>query len=146
MSDSRITFEATVSPDGRFTPKEVKATRWRLSKWNGRKVLVTVSRYVKPKTNPQLAYFHGIILPALAEHTGEDDLEALKRDVKLAWLTRKPEVCKLTGEETMEVPSLADLNSEEMSAFIDRVIREASKLGCNIPGPNERWEPQEWSA
>jgi hypothetical protein len=146
MSDSeRLTFEAEIKPDGRFSPRDAMATRARLAKWKGRKVLVTVSRYVKSKTLPQLGYYFGVILPFWAESAGYTEKE-LDDDLRTAFLPRVLKVSKFTGEEVMEQVQLRDLNCEQASAYIDAVLRQAAAMGEHIPAPNERWEPQEWSA
>jgi hypothetical protein len=135
--EARITFEATVDEAGHCKPAQVGATRDRLRKWKGRKVLVTVLRWVKPKTLPQLAFFHGPILEHWSDYTGYAPDE-MKRELKLAWLPKKRRVSALTGEEDWYVPSLAELNAEEMSAFIDRCIKEGNLLGITFPDP-KRW-------
>jgi hypothetical protein len=62
MSDGvdRFLFAATIDEQGVIRPDRVNETKGRLVKWKGRHCTVTVSRYVKPKTNPQLALFFGL--------------------------------------------------------------------------------------
>src|SRR6185436_9578076 len=86
MTDTtpRVIFSATIDEAGNIRPDEVNATRGRLSRFvpkKSRRVTVTVSRYVKPKTNPQLALFHGPILAAWSEFCGYDMYE-MKRELK----------------------------------------------------------------
>lgn len=125
-------FPATIDDRGRLRPDAVNATAGRLARWKGRHVTVTVSRYVKSKTNPQLALFHGPILDAWSDFTGYDPDE-MKKELKRAFLAPRLAISRLTGEETNEVPSLADLTVEEMTTFLERVLREGRQLGIEFP-------------
>ena len=126
----RIIFTGTVDERGRVSPDQVNATRGRLARWKGRRVTVSVSRYVKSKTNPQLGlYFRdGGILDAWADWVA-DDRDSVHKDLKDAFLAPVLAISKITGEEHMRTPSLADLNVEQMSAFIDRLLREGAQRG-----------------
>ncbi len=127
-----VTFAATVDERGMLHPEGGKILRGRLSLWRGRKVTVSVRRYVKSKTNEQLAFFHGPVLEAWSDHCGYD-VDEMKRELKLAFLAPKLAVSRLTGEEVKELPSLADLSSEEMSVFLERVLREGRTMGIEFP-------------
>lgn len=138
-----ITFESELDERGRFHPIGARGVRMRLGRWGRRRspgnlCLVTVERYVKLKTNPQLRYFHGPVVKAWSDHTGYS-LEETKRELKRAYLERVPVVCKITGEEDVELPSLRDVSEEVMSAFITRCRDEAALRGVYIPSPDE-WE------
>lgn len=130
--EARIVFEATVNPDGHVKPAEVIATRVRLQRWKGRKVLVSVSRWVKPKTQPQLGYYFDVVVPYWSEDSGYEKDE-MHKELKKAWLPKVEVTSKLTGEVTWETPSLRDTSSEVMSTFIDRCIKEAALRGLRIP-------------
>lgn len=137
MSESeQFQFGAKVGEDGRFTPDEANRVHGRLARWKGKHVLVTVSRWVKPKTLPQLAYYFSTILPTWAEYAGEYERE-WHRELKRAFLPAKVVVSKLTGEERHEVASLKDQTSEQMSGFINRCLEESAKQGLYIPGPGD---------
>jgi hypothetical protein len=41
-------------------------------------------------------------------------------------------VSRLTGEELKELPSLRDLNVEEMTAYLERCLREGRQLGITF--------------
>jgi hypothetical protein len=124
----RYMFAATIDDKGTLHPDEVNATRGRLAKWKGRHVNVVVSRHVKSKTNPQLAAYFGPVLDAWSEYTGYDKDE-MHKELKRAYLIPQLVIARLTGEEMKELPSLADLDSEEMSAYLERVLREGRQLG-----------------
>jgi len=127
----RIVYSGTVTATGLIEPDAVNATAGRLAKWKGRHVTVTVSRYVKSKTNPQLALYFGEVVPPWAEYCGYDPDE-MHKELKKAWLIPQLTVAKLTGEEKMELPSLADLDVEQMSAFLERCLREGRQVGIRF--------------
>jgi hypothetical protein len=127
----RIIFAGTVDAKGHVVPEQVNVTRGRLARWNGRKVTVTVTRYIKSKSNPQLALYFGPVVAAWSDYTGYD-LREMHHELKRAYLPLHAVVSRLTGEERQELPSLADLNSEEMSAYLDRVIREGRQVGIEF--------------
>ena len=126
-------YAATITPQGQIHADAVNATAGRLARWKGRHVTVVVSRYVKSKTNPQLGlYFREDgILDCWAEFCGYDRDE-MHKELKLAFLAPVLAVSRLTGEESKILPSLADLNVEEMSTFIERVLREGRQLGIRF--------------
>jgi hypothetical protein len=123
-----VVFSAIIDDHGGFHPDRVNETRGRLSKWKGRHVTVTVRRYVKSKTNPQLALYFSQVVPAWSEYTGYDPDE-MHKELKRAYLAPQLAISRLTGEERMELPSLADLSAEEMTAYLERVIREGRQQG-----------------
>lgn len=128
----RIAFTGQVDDKGHVRPDAVNVTRGRLAKWKGRRVTVTVRRYVKSKTNAQLAFFHGPVLDAWSDWTGYD-ADDMKRELKLAFLAPALAISRLTGEEKPVLPSLAELTVEEMSAFLERVLREGRQMGIEFP-------------
>lgn len=128
----RVVFGATVQPDGRLKPDAVNETKGKLARrMKGQHVTVTVSRFVKPKSNPQLALFHGPVLEAWSDFCGYDPAE-MKRELKRAYLIPQLVVARLTGEEIKEMPSLSDLNAEEMNTFLERCLREGRQLGITF--------------
>lgn len=133
MSDGqeRYSFAAFIDEKGKLVPEKVNETAGRLAKWHHKKVTVTVSRYVKSKTNPQLGLYYGPVLEAWSEFTGYDRVE-MHHELKRAFLAPQLLVARLTGEEVSEMPSLADLNAEQMTAFLDRVLREGRMLGIEF--------------
>lgn len=127
----RITYPATITPDGQLRPDAVNQTLGRLAKWKGRHVTVTVSRYVKSKTNPQLAMYFGPVIEAWSDYTGYTHDE-MDDELRKAWLKPQLEVAKLTGEETMERPRIRDLNVEQMTVYLDRVLMEGRTRGIEF--------------
>lgn len=124
-------FSGTVTPQGLIHPDAVNVTAGRLAKWKGRHVNVAVSRYVKSKTNPQLAMYFGPVLDAWSDYTGYTKDEA-DDELRKAYLAPQLSVSKLTGEESMERPRIRDLNVEQMTTYLDRVLMEGRTLGIEF--------------
>lgn len=130
-----IVFTGRIDEKGKVHPDEANRTRGRLAKWNGRRVTVSVRRYVKSKTLPQLGlYFREPdgVLACWSDYCGYDRDE-MHVELKRAFLAPVLAVSRLTGEETRELPSLAALDVEQMSAFLDRVLREGRQRGIEFP-------------
>lgn len=127
----RLVYAATVSPLGVLTPDAPNATAGKLARWKGRHVTVSVARYVKPKSLPQLGKYFADVVPAWAEYCGYDEDE-MHRELKRAYLVPQLVVSRLTGEEMKEMPSLRSLDVEEMSAYLERCIREGRQLGITF--------------
>lgn len=126
------TFAAIVSETGL---QFIDRAGWRreLQRHVGRQIKVTVSR--GSKTNDQLGYYHSVVLPEFAEHYGEDSLDAMHYTLKDMFLTKIEITNHITGEIILRVPSLADLSVEQMSEFLERVIRQAALNGWEITPP-----------
>ena len=75
----------------------------------------------KPRSDPENRYFHGVILPILAEYTGYT-IDEMKGVVKFKF----------------NIKSTADLTTVEFEKFCSDIRAWASRdLGCYIPEPNE---------
>jgi hypothetical protein len=136
-SKAKIVFDAVIEHGGTIRPAHFQETHARLEKWHGKHVTVTVERFVKSKSNPQLAYYFGVVVPLWSEHSGYEEDE-MHTELKKAYLPRRREFAKLTGELVDDIPSLAEITVEEMSRFLDRVVKEAALQGVRIPSPEER--------
>jgi hypothetical protein len=142
LHSEAIVFSGTVSELGKVLPDKPNVVRGRLARWKRRDVTVTVTRYIQPKSMGQLGkYFvKGGVLDCWAEYIG-DDRESVHHDLKEAYLVPllTPEqlealthVSKITGELVRRTPSLADTSLEQMSAFLERVLREGAKNGIEF--------------
>ena len=129
----RVTFEATITPEGHAKPDDPKSVSARLKKMAGKRVWVTVERS-KSKTLPQLGYFFSTVVPVWAEHAGytEDEMYiALWRE----FFPKRSVVTFLSAETEMERPRISEATADEMSMFLDRCLREAAHQGLYIPSP-----------
>ena len=93
---------------------------------------------VKQRSNPQNKYFHGLVLPIIAEHTGYSTDE-VKDLVKSMFLKREMMVKTKEGmKEVSTVRGSAVLSTKEFEKFMEDIRRWASfELGLFIPLPNE---------
>lgn len=102
-------------------------------------VEVSITRIDSKKTNPQLAYFYGIVLPIVKASI--EDLEGVsysKEDV--IWILKDRffyEEIRYGGEFAKVHLSLSKAKKEEVRIFIEKVINFASDiLGARIPIPS----------
>ena len=106
----------------------------------------TFDKSVAPKTLPQMAYYHAVIVPA-----------ALKGIIAAGNGTYKVEVGGGVKEFPMDddmvdkilkgachVKSKGRMNMEEASEFIDKCIMWCARyLGCVIPNPDPLWREKQ---
>lgn len=121
-----------------------------LRKWSDGPVTVTVKRERPDKTVLQMGYYRGLVLPMIVEEScgDADDTEERRRihlELKAKFL--EPQRVEVTDRETGEivtrdlVPSLGDLNTKQMTDFVDRVRLWAGEfLGLVIPDPDKDWK------
>lgn len=93
-------------------------------------VTVTIRRYRPPKSSGQNRYLHGVVIKLLAEHCGYDP-EEMRDALKWRFLRTHE------GGDLPAVRSVADLDTAEMTEFIEQIRRLAAELGCVIPDPGE---------
>ena len=111
---------------------------------NGRdecKVVITISENSEPKTNQQLKYYFGVVIPycQLGFKALGWLLDKGRTDFELRMMFHKEEVPNTaTGEIKSYPASLSKCSKESLSEFIESVIRFASEeLGVAIPPPGE---------
>jgi hypothetical protein len=79
----------------------------------------------KQRSSPENRYFHGVLLPILAEYTGYD-----------------PDEMKAVVKWKFKIKHTAELTTSEFEKFMSDIRMWASRdLSCYIPEPNE----QEWT-
>lgn len=107
---------------------------YQLSKFKDgeRATLVITNRWPK-RTNQQNRYYWSMILPMVAQETGEDDVEKLHEYFKSKYLTTGIHV--VLGERVRMTKSTTELSVEEFSKYIKQICFETN---C-IPPPTENW-------
>jgi hypothetical protein len=99
---------------------------WLKTRKNGRYDF-TVKEHRDKRTSPQNRYYRGVVLPIFAESQGWDK-EDLHYELRKHFLA---------GDDHTRPPRhTADLNTAEMSRFVDDVRRLAASYGVSIPDPN----------
>lgn len=119
-------------------------------RWADGPVTVTVKRERAAKSTLQMGYYRGCVLPMIVEEMcGSAEDEECKRTahLRLKGMFLTPIVVEWVNPETGEemhrelVPSLADLNTKEMTDFVDRVRHWAGEFfGLSIPEPDKDWK------
>ena len=112
----------------------------------GKRVRVTIERYVSKRTLPQNAYLHGVVLPLVSEAMTEAGWrEAVnftwtKDFLKKEFLSRTAYNEK-TGEGIEYIKDTSALTVSEFMDFIADIQQWASEyLNTYIPDPNEQTE------
>lgn len=121
-----------------------------VGRWSDGPATLTVKRERPEKTRLQMAYYRGLVLPMIVEEiagTATDESTARQVHVQLKAMFLPPVRIEWTDRETGEVierelvPSLADLNTKEMTDFVEQVRRWAGEfLGLEIPDPDPQWK------
>lgn len=97
-------------------------------------------------TQDQMGYYRGVVLPLLAEEWGWADHAELHFRLKEKLL---PPIIpinqwpwrKLGRDEIKEPPSMADMNVEQTSAYLQAVIDLAVEMGVEVPEPRRSGKP-----
>jgi hypothetical protein len=121
-----------------------------IRRWGTGPASVTVKRERPAKSDLQLGYYFGLVLPMLVEHIcGDPDDQEQTRQLH-TWLKARflpPVRAEVVDQETGEikvlelVASLADANTKETSDFVDRVRQWGAEFhGVEIPDPDPAWK------
>lgn len=99
-------------------------------------VVLTLRKFREQRSSSQNRYLHGVVIPILADHPGYDDHQELKHELKRKFLLDPDRPLHDAG--LLKTRSTADLNTAEMTEFIESVRRFAAvEFGCVIPNPGE---------
>lgn len=115
----------------------IKFERWNdLSSWirslDGKRLEIVVKEYKPKRSNEQNRYYHGVIIPILAEYFGYTHDE-MHDAIKIHFLQRAPEPGK-----PFTVGSTAKLTTERFKQLTDDIkIWAATEYGVSIPDPHE---------
>jgi hypothetical protein len=114
-----------------------------------RQVTIRVREGREPKSAAQLRYLHGKVFRDIAEETGNRP-ELVKDELKKKFLSRREEFTDMeTGEMSSRVyvPSLSELDVEDMNRFIDECVLFAAEfLGMTIEPPDPAWKSKREAA
>ncbi len=104
-----------------------------------RPYVVRINQKMPEKTEEQRGYFFSTVLPLFARASGEDEEEFY--ELLLGMYAPRIYHAK-DGQEWYHIVRVSEMSSAQMSAFIDRCIREAAGIGCIIPPANKFWREQ----
>jgi hypothetical protein len=92
----------------------------------------------KPRTIPQNNYIH-LLIGVAADRCG-NTLQEMKIIFSQKYLADKWKEVRFGGQTYLIPPSTSDLTKEEMSEYIDSIIRKCLKLGMtNLPLINDTY-------
>lgn len=110
--------------------------KWLLShsgKWE-----FVIQKKFKKRSLPANAYFHGVVLPMIAEETGMDELE-VKAFLKAKFLSKEVAVAGKDNQwDTARIVGrTSQTDGYTFGLFLEKCIAWASQfLGCEIPPPD----------
>jgi hypothetical protein len=129
-------FDGTIRDSKLFVDKS-EQFKQHLVSLNGKRVQVTVEKIKHTRSHSQNAYYHGVIVKLIAQHTGHDPEqvhELLKAMFSPKWHYAAP----LTATEFVIPTSTARLDTVEFVEYTEKCrVWAAEFLGLNIPLPGE---------
>ena len=111
----------------------------------GTELIVTVDKWIPPKTNPQLRYYHGILLPNFIAYVQEqypEEYSASRETCKKMadHFFKKKYLTRNAGKLSEYMPNKRDLNKSEMRDFIEDVYLFLTvKMKLDIESSSEYW-------
>lgn len=113
-----------------------------LKSFEGKGIVITIEKRKNKRSNPQNAYFHGVVLPlvyaGLKELGHTMPLQDVKDLLKLKFLKVPIFVNENTGEITEKIKNTSELTTTEFMEFVSEIQKwSAENLGVDIPEPKE---------
>ena len=97
-------------------------------------VELTLGKFREKRSLGSNNFYHGVVLPIMAEAIGELDPEELCQDLRRKFLSYKKVV---KGKERTYILSTAGLSKEDMALYLDKVLVVAAQNNIVIPDPDE---------
>ena len=104
----------------------------------GERIVLTIKKYRKARTDKQNLYYWGGVLDTIVQEIADttgNDAETLHRTFKYMFLPKQRVMWR--GIERKVVPSTTNLDVNEFSEYVNKVIAEAAQLGIVIQSPEE---------
>ena len=98
-------------------------------------VVVSIRVNREKRSNAQNKFWHGVVIPAFAEHCGYEFDEM--KDALALELLPKEVVDVKTGEVRIVPGHTSELNTKEFNELIERAQRLGAEMGVYVPDPNE---------
>ena len=129
--------------NGRIPHEVSEAVRDALRRMNGKRVVISVRKHVKKRSNPQNAYLWGVVVKACHQImvdagndvTPEDTFRFLKEFVGGSIFAVV--ICTPDGKRRTMIRSSTTLDTQEMEDFLERCRVWAAENGVVVPLPNE---------
>jgi hypothetical protein len=124
---------AIINSDGHVVFDEPELFRRWLDRYTETAIEVIVQARKRDKTQPQLGYLFGHVVPQIAGYTGYSE-EEVYGILKYKFL--KSRACLNSNADSVHaeeyVRSLADCTREEVSKFIEQCVQWGTQLGAEI--------------
>ncbi len=135
MPKTELTFTGEIKEVDGFKKLEIKnrayyLTRIQKAPLGQYRIIIEDSK--AKRSNQQNRYYRGIVLPLIAEETGEDDTDALHDFFKEKFLPTKYET--VLGEKIKRDKTTTKLNKSEFTEYLLKIER---LTGVELPNPCE---------
>ena len=97
-------------------------------------IQLTLGKQYEDLSRNQMRYYFGVIIPAGMAHTGYDSQQAMDRVFKAMFLTEYP------GTDFEQMKSKEDLDSYEMSDYIEKCILFLNNEGVTVEPADKNWK------
>lgn len=116
-----------------------------IAAFEGKEIELTIQRKRKVRSNPQNAFYWGVVIPivqdGLKDATGEvRDLNSIHYQILLPLLAPQREIVNIeTGEVITERLTSSEMTTTEFSEYVMEIQAWGAEfLGVNIPNPGEQ--------
>lgn len=121
--------------NGELKPTALIAFRQAMKRFPAGHVTIRVNVARPKRSDSQNRYWHGVVVPAFAEHCGYEFSE-MKDALALALLPK--EIVDMTTGEVRIVPGhTSDLNTKDFNELVERAQRLGATMDIYIPDPGE---------
>lgn len=129
-----LKLKAIISDSGKLCFSDTELLQCWLARYGGKTVDVTFGSHSEAKTQPQLGYLFGHVIPQIAEYTGysEEEVYGILKGKFLMYVLPGRDIPSEWFDDTVCVRSLSDCNKEEVSKFIEQCIQFGTELGAEI--------------
>ncbi len=109
-----------------------------ISRFEGKRIELTLGPIKHSKTLQQLRYVHGVVFNLIADECGYDTIDPIKNYLCDKYLEKRTAVSTKRDKSIEYTPSLADVKKDEMMIFIEKCVQWAAKeLGVVVPDPSQ---------
>lgn len=122
---------------GKLRVKRADRFSAQLARWRDCPVEITVARQRATRSQQQNAYYWGVVLDLLAEHTGYH-VNELHEYFKQTFLPKHLIFAAPSGEVLREAvvgQTTTTLNKLEFGDYVERIRQVAAEMGVDIPDP-----------
>lgn len=145
MKDDEVEVNGTVAMTGEIKLDHPKVMRTALSRFVGKRLMITIKQYKYIRTDAQNRYIHGVVVPVVRRWFLETSGENLTKDEVYMWLRtsllgHKPTITEVNGESLIKIGGkrFSQMTTEEFAEAIDAIVDRMAERGCQIPLPPDK--------